>query len=207
MLVIKNLRSDDNPQLERIKKFLRDNPDEGIRERPKDQIELAQRTGLVLYVENDAGIRGCSFIYKFSQSQIVYSEIGTMRVIENGFRLQQMLSQVHIIQMRYEEYYGVANEVFAVVRPGTGSEHRLKKYTLMQDWDPPPILIHLRTQGGVSFSSEKYCLNANDICNKKAITDLAELYSGNNMFRVPNGDEQVRFDLGWFHDGLLTMVP
>ncbi len=135
----------------------------------------------------------------------MFNEIGTMRITENGLRLQQMFAQLHIVQIFLEEYYSPTNEIFAVVKPETGSEHILRNHVGMQDWVPPALLIHLRAVSGVIFSAEKHCLVANRSCVSKAFSDLKALHIGNKLFRTPKGDETLQFDLDWFQDDILLI--
>jgi hypothetical protein len=203
MLVVKNLRKGDRAQRGRLLKYLHDNPDPGVRGRPEDQLNHAQSSGLVLIVEDGAKVCGCSFVYKFAEDKIVFSEIGTMRVTENGLRLQQILAQIHLVQMFLEEYYDVKNEIFAVVKSGTGSEHVLRNYVGMQDWVAPALLVNLRDRAKTPFSSDKICLYADIACVRKAFSDLKNLYVGKKIFRTPSGNAMLQVDLGWFNDGIL----
>src|ERR1041385_5476254 len=201
MLTLSNLRVNDPEMRNEIVLYLRENPDGGVRERPEDQIALAQKTGLVLVIRQDSEICACSFVYKFDDGEL-FSEIGTMRVTENGLRLQQSLAQFHLVQMFLEDYYGPNKETFAVVKPGTASEHILRKYVAMRDWTPPPKLVELRAQAGVGFSSDKICLNADLGCIRKAFGDLKSEYQGGNVFSTPTGNEKLRVQMPWFNDSI-----
>src|SRR5688572_6960150 len=119
MFVLENLRSDDGLQLARAEAFLLEHPDEGVRFRPKDQLELALRTGQGIQVSRDGQICGLSLVYKFDvlPSGPLFSEIGTMRVTANGYGLQTFLAKFHLIQITLEEFYDDPGQTFAVVTP------------------------------------------------------------------------------------------
>src|SRR5215813_366096 len=105
VLQVRNLSSDDLPGRAEVTKYLSDNADPGIRDRPETQIELAQATGLILTVKRQNRLCACSCIYKFSEGPKIFSEVGTMRVTANVLRLQQVLAQLHFVQIFLEEYH------------------------------------------------------------------------------------------------------
>ena len=206
-LQVRNLAGGDSRGLSEVLKYLLANPDPGIRDRPETQIKLALESGLILTVRRQDQICACSFIYQFAHDATVFNELGTMLVTANGLRLQQVLAQLHLVQLFLEEYYSSLNKTFAVVRSGTASEHILKHHAVMKDWDPPPLLIHLRARSGVAFVADKMCLVATEHSIRKAFADLKRLSIGENLFMTPKGGEKLRFEMRWFDIDLLSMEP
>lgn len=206
-LQVRNLASWDSGGLSEVLTYLLANPDPGIRARPEIQIQLALATGLILTVKRQGQICACSFVYKFAEGAAVFNELGTMLVTANGLRLQQVLAQLHLVQLFLEEYYSSLNKIFAVVKSETASEHILRQHAAMEDWDPPPSLIDLRARSGAAFAADKMCLVATEHSIRKAFADLKSLSTGENLFRTPKGGEKLRFEMGWFDVDLLSMGP
>ena len=103
-LSLESLRSDDNSTKDELASYLKENEHEGVRMRPKPEMEKAMSSGRTLIVRNSGKICGCSLIYKFEPNGDVYSEIGTMRVTMNQCGVQNFLGKIHILQILIEDY-------------------------------------------------------------------------------------------------------
>ena len=204
-----NVRADDAFAVDRLVGFLADNPDPGIRIRPRAEVDRAVASGLALRIESDGTIRGCSLIYKYSEPKqsAVYSEIGTMRVVSNGYGLQLFLAHIHVLQLSLDEFYASENHVFAVVKPGTASAHTLRDKAGMADWSPPDQLRYLRKQAGAAFSSEKDALLAHNVAVRLAFSNLRSWHKRDRTFWTPKNGGEIVANMGWFRPELLAIDP
>src|SRR5690606_3315220 len=118
--------------------YLRKNPHPGVRLRPKEQLDRAMHTGQGLVVLRGGEICGISLVYQFDLVPAggVHYEIGSMRVTAEGLGLQVLLAQLHLLQIALEDDR-TRDSVFAVVKPGSESEHNLTRHVGMTSWRPP----------------------------------------------------------------------
>ncbi len=202
-----NIRSDDDRVIDRVVGFLAENQDEHVRFRPRDELDKAIDAGLGIRIEKDGKICGCSLIYKFEEPdrQTLYSEIGTMRIVANGYDLQSFAARLHIMQIHLEEFGAGQNTIFAIVEPGTASEHNLVNKVRMAKWDPPISLRYMREGCGVPFSDAKYAIAADRAARADAFQSLKRLHAGGAVFSTPKENEQVRVNMGWFEPELLNI--
>ncbi len=209
MFELLNIRSDDNRVIDRVVGFIAENQDQGVRLRPRDELDKAIAAGLGIRIEKDGRICGCSLIYKYEapDRKVVYSEIGTMRIIANGYDLQSFVARLHIMQIYLEEYCAEENSIFAIVEPGTASEHNLVNKVKMTRWEPPIALRYMRDGRGVPFTQEKYAIAAEREARELAFLSLRRLHLGNAMFSTPKENEQVAIRMGWFEPELLNISP
>lgn len=207
-LEIQNVRSDDDYMQARVAAYLLSNQHEGVRLRPDVEMHKAFETGQGLIITKDGDLCGCSLIYKFDTgpSGSIHSEIGTMRITQNGLGLQSFLAQFHLMQLHLEEYEdGRLCDVFAVVEPGTASDYILRTHVGMAKWGPPPELMHARGDTGVPFNSQKDVLKA-DLNNfRSAFAVLNELHRSERVFRAPKEGAQITINMAWFKPEMLQI--
>lgn len=206
---LENIRFDDTLAHARAETFLAENPDPGVRERPDDLFRRALETGQCLQYSL-AGGKPCGlsmvFPYHSGNSEPVYHEIGAMRISSNGFGLQAFVACFHLVQLYFEDPLN-AGETFAVVSPGTPSEHILLNKVGMMPWEPPSLLRHLRGEAGVPFTSGKPVLVAGPATVSDAFHQLTTLHEGDRVFRSPKGEGVIEVRLGWFDPTMLTEGP
>jgi hypothetical protein len=210
-----NIRKDQDDEVDQMVGFLAANVDKGIRPRPRDELDLAVKSGLAFRLELHGKICGCSLIYYYyGDATETFSEIGTMRVVANGFGMQGFLAAAHIFQISLQEYEQ-PGKIFAVVEPGTISDRNLRRAGML-DWNPPEKLKYLRAQSGVAFLEEKTVLavddypgdpkgSANDdyVGLQRARATLRNLHVEGALFRTPMGNGFVRMNTKWFSAELL----
>jgi len=206
-LVIENIRSDDALQRARAETFLLENPDPGVRLRPKDELERAIDTGQGLLVSDRSDICGISLVYQYdpgAPGHVDY-EIGTMRVVAQGHGLQAFLAWFHLVQITLEDDAS-RGDIFAVVTPDTASAHNMTAHVRMVDWTPSDTLVLMRRAAGVPFSEKKMVLLADQAAISSAFLKLRALRLDDNRFRAPKGDAVIMIQMGWFSADLLNHV-
>lgn len=205
---IENIRSDDPLLQARTVRFLQENPDPGVRLRPKEQLDLALNTGQGFAVQRDGQICAVSLVYQFDvpPNGPVHYEIGTMRVTAEGYGLQTFLAKLHMVQI-YLEDDDTRGEIFAVVTPDTASERNLTVHSGLAPWSPPATLGLLRAVAGVPFDPLKSVLCADDAAIRRAFNDLRGLHDSGTVFHAPKKGEKVDVLLGWFEPPLLNHGP
>lgn len=189
-----------------VRRFLEANPDPNVRMRPGDQMQLALDSGLGLCVRRGEQIVAASLIYSYPISPLAattFSEIGTMRVIENGLGIQTLLAQVHIYQSFLENYEAGDERIFAVVSPGSASEHILSDKVKMVPWIPEPSLVQRRAEVGTPFDVKKKCLIADNVTTREAIRSLKSVHLEGNSIRTLKGNDSVTVLLPWFNASVL----
>ena len=200
-----NLTSENSSLSGHAAAFLTINPDPNVRIRPDQQVRLAIETGLGLVLLEDDRVCGLSLVYEFEvgEDPAIYSELGTMRVTSNGLGFQELFASLHLVQIRVQDDEGGCPEVFAVVSPGTASQHILEKRVGMVARKPPIELASVRGGAGVPFSASKTVLWASDAAFVEAGRKLVSLYQGNGKFQTPKGGEVVQAELGWLSTEIL----
>ncbi len=204
-----NIRFDDALGQARAETFLAENPDPGVRERPDELFRRAMQSGQCLqYTQFNGAACGLSLLFPYDPGNHdpVFHEIGSMRIITGGFGLQAFVSWFHLAQLYIEDPYNTG-ETFAVVTPGTASEHNLTRHVGLQPWAPPPLLRHLRRKEGVAFSPGKLALLADASTVSSAFSSLAKLHLENRLFRTPKGGGTIEVQMRWFHPEILTEGP
>ena len=206
--VIENIRSDNDLQKARAEAFLSENPDPGVRLRPREQLQLALSTGQGLLVSRDSQICGVSLVYQFDAApyELVHYEIGSMRVTAEGFGLQVALAQVHIMQI-YLEDDQTRDSIFAVVTPDTASSFNMSARVGMVPWKPTTGLQYLRANAGIPFLPEKSVLAANQETISNSFEGLSSLHVEDRSFRTPKKEDRIELAMGWFDPALLGCGP
>jgi len=206
---IVNIRSDQMLQIARIETFLLENPDPGVRIRPKEQMQNAFDLGHGLLVTRNDSVEGVSLVFKYEvpPTGTIFSEIGTMRVVATGYDLQAFLASFHLLQLYLEEQSDKQQEVFAVVTPGTASEHNLQTKVGMQRWDPPIDLKILRQNAGMPFNPEKSVILADLDSIRRAFINLRRWHVRDNIFQTPKNAESILIRSGWFSPDALNYSP
>jgi hypothetical protein len=201
-----NIQSVDRRMHAGVEAFLFDNPDPGVRIRPREELDRALATGWGFVLTNATKICGVSLVYNFDvpPSGPTYSEIGTMRITANGFGLQTFLANFHLHQIRLEEDEPPLPNIFAVVTPDTASEHNLEHTVGMVEWTPPKELGAVRGASGVPFAPTKRVLNAPPKTFATAAHNLRNWHTSGNVFRTPKGDGLVHINMGWFTPATLA---
>jgi len=206
VLTLQNVRPSDTAQAGRVLDFLERNWDAGVRRRPDEAMQAAFQTGLVLVAERDGDIVGVSFVYKFpcGTPLHVFAEIGTMRVILPKRGLQTFLARFHIIHAVIEESWPSDPTCFAVVSPGTPSEHNLTENVGMRPWNPPPELKDARAASGSPFKPDKPVIYADPTAVGSAFLEMRNAHRGGRIFALPRGEEEIEvlvggFDETWLH--------
>jgi hypothetical protein len=204
MLRVANSRSDDTGAMRALTGYLAANDDPGVRQRPDDMLRIAIDTGLALVVDDDASnIQACSLIYRFDSDE-VYSEIGTQRVTLNGRGLQVFMASLQLVQLKLELDDDIVT-TFAVVSPGSASEHNLVDLVGMSAWDPPRHLVEARAVAGVPFMDGKRVIRADCSAVASAFSAMRRWHVGGNVFRCPKSDDELRVDCGWFDPAILEI--
>jgi hypothetical protein len=207
MFVVQNIRYGDQPQRDHVTAFLADNPDPGVRLRPEAQLDLALNSGHGLTARRDGGIQAVSLVYQFgSESGPVDYEIGTMRVVAEGLGLQVFFACLHLVQIFLEDV-DTRGEVFAVVSPGSASEHNLRGKVGMAEWTPSTTLAIRRGEAGVPFVEGKSVLKADLNVIAGAFERMRQWHVGGSKFQTPKGDETIALELGWFRPDILNLGP
>ena len=204
-----NIRYDDPLAQAKAETFLAENPDPGVRERPDDLFRRAMQSGQCLeYTLPNGDPCGLSLLFPYDPGNHdpVFHEIGSMRITSGGFGLQVFVAWFHLAQLAIEDPDNEA-ETFAVVTPGTASEHNLSKHVGLQPWSPPPLLRHLRRQAGTEFIEGKPILFAEAAAVSKAFRALAALHLRDRLFRTPKGEGTVEVRMRWFSPDVLTEGP
>jgi hypothetical protein len=202
-----NIRSDDTATQRATLAFLLENPREGVRLRPEEQLGLAFRSGLPVAVRRAGRICACSFIYEFTTIDCAdtFSEIGTMLVTENGYGLQWFMACLQIFQVHLENSADNNHVVFAVVGPNTDSEHVLRDNTGLKNWTPTVALASLRATAGTPFVDQKLVLVADDQTVEKAISSLRGWHLSDRIFQTPKKGGEIELQMGWFHPDMLKL--
>lgn len=206
--VIENLRSDMPLRISHAETFLLENADPGVRPRPEEQLHRALSSGQGLLITSSGAIVGISLIYQYdpgAAAKVSY-EIGTMRVIEEGFGLQTFFAKFHLIEFSLADDETLG-DIFAVVGKCTASQHNLIKHVGMSDWSPPDLLKLMRANAGVEFAPDKPVLLADGSAISKAFDDLRALHISDNLFRTPKGDGTIDVTMKWFSNELLDNGP
>jgi hypothetical protein len=206
MFAIENISSDDQRSADRLVGFLAEHEDPGVRLRPQEAVNEALKSGLGLMIRRDGEICGCSMVYQFGDPDAdnAYSEIGTMRITENGYDLQTMIARLHLVQMWLEEFHSDVHSIFAVVSEKTASEHNLVNKVKMEPWQPPPVLEYLRRQSGVEFNPEKYAIIATEDSIEAAFAKLNEAFVDDRKLTTPKGGQCVEIRMPWFSKDVLS---
>ena len=208
MMTVNNIRADDAATAAAVVAYLSTNPDPGLRARPSDVLAASLLSGQALVVQDGSRIVGCSIIFKFVTELplYVYSEIGSMRITANGLGLQRFIAQVHILQMHLEEDIHGDPSVFAIVSPGSASEHNLRMIG-MEPWVPTPALSTSRAASGVPLREDKLVLGAYENALETAYRDLEALHLKGSSFASPKGGGEISLQAGWFESSLLAAGP
>jgi hypothetical protein len=167
------------------------------------------QTGQGLIITRGDRVEGISLIYQYDVPPTgpVYSEIGTMRITANGFGIQIFLADLHLLQIRLEEYSReIFPNIFAVVSAQTPSEHNLVDVVGMSEWLPPLELGAERSRAGVPFNPQKRVVYAQAGAYHAAQRRLQLGYVNENLFRTPRGAEAIEVELGWFTPEVLDIV-
>ena len=205
-LIIENIRSDDALTRARTEAFLLENADPGVRLRPHEQLDRAIDSGQGLLISDNDRICGVSLVYQYDpgNNDLVSYEIGTMRITAGGYRLQEFLAKLHLVQIFLEDDNS-RGDIFAVVSPGTASHHNLEKHVAMISWTPPDLLAMLRRNSGVPFAPEKLVLRADEAAIKLAFAGLRSLHIEDNRFETPKGNSEIKILMGWFNPAVLDI--
>lgn len=213
MFVLDNIAYRDRRPWAQAEAFLLGNPDKGIRNRAPTEMKRAFESGQGFLLTEDEAIRGVSLIHEFDTwpTGPLFLEIGTMLIIANGFGFQTFIAWFHLVQLHLQDYlldHGVAPPpIFAVVGPGTVSEHNLTKWVRMKQWEPPASLQLTRTNKGLPFDPSKPVLSADRESIGGAFAGLSALHERGRIFRSPKGNGHVRVDMGWFSPNILKAYP
>ncbi len=209
MFELDNLKPSNSRDADLLVGYLAEYEDPGIRLRPRDAVDQALNSGLALVLRRDKKICGCSLIYQFQNGDksCAYSEIGTMRITQNGFDLQTLLAHFHLVQIGLENDFDAQCTVFAVVEEQTASEHNLVNKVGMKRWKPPEELVFLRQSSGVAFSSKKYSIVAENSTTKNSFTALASQVIGEGELMTLKGNEKIRINMPWFRNEYLNIDP
>ncbi|WP_423067233.1 hypothetical protein [Devosia sp. CN2-171] len=188
--------------LPRIREFATQHGGEGVRVRPGDLMEVAAENGLALELSDAQGTAAIALLYDFSRDDAVFGEIGTMVVgpDHQGQGLQHFLASVQLIQIAAQDYPFDGGNIFAVVTPGTASEHVLVNKVGFVDWSPGELVTELRSLAGIPFNPEKRNLSAPNGAIKRAAEFLLSLRASAQVYRVPTGDSKVRIEFSWPFD-------
>jgi hypothetical protein len=207
MFSLRNVPSHDERSLVLIEAFLLSDESGGIRLRPRDEIEQAMESGLCLEIRRDGKICGCSMIYKFDTwpGGPVFAEIGSMLVTAEGFGLQRFLAAFHQFQIYLEEFDVEPSEIFAVVNPGSASEHNLRDRAGLVPAPAPPSLQVIRAERALPFAPNKAILFARPDSFRRAFADLRSWHQGDRLFRTPKGNERIKIEVEWFLPELLGL--
>lgn len=212
MFHLTNIRSDEKATGEvEVIEFLKNNPSDGIRPRSKEALRLAVATGLPLKMTHDNKMVGCSFIYRYERpsDDFIVGEIGTMRVspVGEGYGFQSFFASYHLLQFAADGYYGVEQQLFAVVGSGTDSEKNLKDRVAMKLWIPTAEIKHLRDEAGFPFDPDKPVLKANLSTFQLARDNLKSWHIEENLFRTPNPKKQdvISIDIRGFTPEMLDI--
>lgn len=207
-----NIRYDDPLQRARAEAFLLEHPDPDVRIRPRETLDRAMETGQGVALSRESGpICGLSLIYHYEIMGIdrLFAEVGTMIIApsERGYGLQTFVAKFHLIQIYLEEIHAAEGDIFAVVSPGTPSEHNLTAKVQMKSWAPPSPLQLVRRTHGVPFSTEKRVIRADLEAIRAAFADLRAWHREKNIFSTPKGGELIRIRAEWFSPGVLALSP
>lgn len=205
MFHLTSIQDRDELQRNRGESFLLMNPDPGVRLRPKEQLDLAMSTGQGLMGDLEDVVRAISLVYQFDggAGKVDY-EIGSMLVTAEGFGMQAFLASLQLVQIWLSDDIE-RGDVFAVVSPGTASEHNLHVKIGMEDWEPPATLQLMRTKAGTPFMPGKRVLRASGSTFERAFESLRGWHAGGMEFRTPKGGELIELHLGWFTPDLLNV--
>jgi hypothetical protein len=120
-----------------------------------------------------------------------------------GHGIQPFLAKLHLVQIYLEELHEHPGDVFAVVSPGSASDHNLATKVGMQDWAVPPALAVMRSDAGVPFSADKRVLVASEQTIRGAFSDLRIWHECAGTFRAPKGEEHLSLQMRWFSASVL----
>ena len=205
MLRLANIPPTDEAAIRRLTAYLAANEDRGVRQRPEEMMRTSVETGLALVVDEE-GVgepHACSLVYRFDSDQ-AYCEIGTQRVTLNRYGIQVFEASLHLVQLKFE-LDGFPSTTFAVVSPGTASEHNLVDVVGMTNWDPPRQVVEARAAAGVPFIDGKRVIAADDAAVARAFAAMRGWHVRDNVFRCPRGDMEIRIDCGWFDPAILDI--
>ncbi|HEY0013077.1 MAG TPA: hypothetical protein VGB79_09525 [Allosphingosinicella sp.] len=207
MFTLHSLKTDEDRRM--VESLIAANPKPGLRLRPSDQTDLAIKTGQSYLVWQDDRLCACSLLYKFDCRPAdgrIYSEIGTQLVLAENFGLQTFMAKLHLVQIDIEEEGVDLNTTFAVVGPGTASEHNLRQHVGLTDWTVPEALAHQRGSAGVPFDPAKRTLAASPAAVDRAKADFSSWHLDGRRFGTPKLSQEIVCDLPWLVPEALKMA-
>ena len=207
MFIFQLLRSDRPDSADELIAYLSEDNGSGLRERRRTDVMRAIRDGLAVVVRRDGRICGCALVYQISKkgSRRVYSELGTMKVSDNGHGLQAVMARVLIASLVVWEFAPDDHVIYAVVPPESASERNLHGKVGMRPWPPETELIYLRGADGRAFDPSKVVLRAEPATCKGVIRDLLASSIGNGILKL-KGSETVKMDIEWFSEDRLNQL-
>lgn len=164
------VRAARSSEADRVGQFYKSNSDVGVRPRPDTIIEKALENGRIHIVEDANGrIVGAAANFEYLDGR--YLELGAVRVIVNGFGLQQILNwclsitdSIYDIAASVPQPLGGENDdavtgrtFFAIVEKGTAS-HSSQLRVGYIEWEPSQVLRDERERVLGPWAEKKLCL-------------------------------------------------